>query len=74
LLSADNESRHKKAAGPAADNPAVAVPHQTNPELVDTLPWTDPAWVDLQVRRRMSREDLKILVWLLQAEGDEYSQ
>lgn len=71
LLSADNKSRPGKAAGPVADTPAVAVPHQTNPELVDTLPWADPAWVDRQVRRRMSREDLKKLVWLLQAEEDE---
>ncbi|UQT61987.1 hypothetical protein M4V62_43440 (plasmid) [Streptomyces durmitorensis] len=52
----------------------VSVPHQANPEpseLVDTLPWTDPAWVDRQVRRRMNREERKKLVWLLEAEEDE---
>ncbi|MEU5958819.1 ParB/RepB/Spo0J family partition protein [Streptomyces sp. NPDC047525] len=86
LLSADNKSRPSKtagtvakddnahlgkAAGKVADSPGVALPHQASQELVDTLPWTDPAWVDRQVRRRMDREDLKKLVWLLQAEEDE---
>ncbi|MEV2255860.1 ParB/RepB/Spo0J family partition protein [Streptomyces sp. NPDC050147] len=69
LLSTDNKSRPNRAAGPVADQ-VVAVPHQTGPELVDTLPWTDPAWVDRQVRRHMNREDLEKLVWLLQAEED----
>lgn len=70
LLSADNKSRPSRASTAVAD-PFVAVPHQASPELVDTLPWADPAWVDRQVRRRMSREDLQKLVWLLQAEEDE---
>ncbi|MEV0529956.1 ParB/RepB/Spo0J family partition protein [Streptomyces sp. NPDC050439] len=70
LLSADNKSRPRRAADPVADQ-VVAVPHQAGSELVDALPWTDPAWVDRQVRRCMSREDLKKLVWLLQAEEDE---
>ncbi|MFD3580709.1 hypothetical protein [Streptomyces sp. NPDC058644] len=73
-LTAVNESDDdSSSASPSqvSGDREVSVPHQNNPELVDTLPWTDPAWVDRQVRRRMGREERKKLVWLLEAEEDE---
>ncbi|MFD4481482.1 ParB/RepB/Spo0J family partition protein [Streptomyces sp. NPDC058471] len=69
----DSDSSQTRAPQPSG-KPDVSVPHQATPEpseLVDTLPWTDPAWVDRQVRRRMDREERKKLVWLLEAEEDE---
>ncbi|MFF1699955.1 ParB/RepB/Spo0J family partition protein [Streptomyces sp. NPDC058257] len=73
-LTAVNETvpdNRQDSAQQVPGNRELSVPHQVNQELVDTLPWTDPAWFDRQLRRHMDQEDLKKLVWLLQAEEDE---
>jgi ParB family chromosome partitioning protein len=78
-LSADNEPRggdrgtsdrsHRKA--PAARDGQRAIPPQGGARGGDqtpALPWDDPAWFDKELRRHMTPEHRKTLVWLLSAD------
>ncbi|MGW1616936.1 ParB/RepB/Spo0J family partition protein [Streptomyces sp. NPDC002285] len=79
LLSADNKPRgrdrgtsdrsHQKA--PAARDEPRAIPPQGGARGGDqtpALPWDDPAWFDKELRRHMTPEHRKTLVWLLSAD------
>lgn len=70
-VNASDAERGSSSPSQVSDDRDASVPQQNNPELVDALPWADPAWVDRQVRRRMGREERRKLVWLLEAEDDE---
>ncbi|MFI6645701.1 ParB/RepB/Spo0J family partition protein [Streptomyces sp. NPDC050504] len=50
------------AVSAAASLPSVAV--------VEALPWGNPLWFDMQLRKHMTEENRQKLVWLLQGTGN----
>ncbi|MGA4846457.1 ParB/RepB/Spo0J family partition protein [Streptomyces sp. G5(2025)] len=75
LFTAVNSAPADHAPGPApeitvtapyGDGTTTSVPHQTWTPVADSLPWDEPLWFDMQLRKHMSKENRDKLVWLLQ--------